>query len=256
MSDFDVLTYSFDHDIDIIPVSDVHLGSMEHRHKEWLKFCKDIESKPDTYLALVGDLFDVGIPNSKTDVFSQTMSVQDACDQMIENLLPLKDRILFLVEGNHEHRITLASSLSPTKYVATALGIPERFRENAAFCILRFGSLDKAKLRNMNGSKRPTYTLSAVHGATKNRDKNLGLYADADINITGHTHSPDLIPKMKYKFDCRNNQMLQCPYYHVVTSSWLDWGGYGLAKLYEPSAFCIQTIHLSNNKKEISIITK
>lgn len=255
MNDFEILQYRFDRDIDIIPISDVHLGSMECKQKEWERFCKELIDNPDTYIILVGDLLDMGITNSKTNIYKQTMMPTEACDKMVETLLPIKDKILGIVEGNHERRVALATSFSPSRYIAARLGIESRYRESACFMILRFGGLDKDEIRNKKGSKRPTYTISAIHGATKTRDKNLGLYVDSDINITGHTHTPDIIPKMRYKFDQHNNKMTQAPFYHIVTSSWLDWGGYGIEKLYEPAAFCVQKIHLSNNKKQISILT-
>ena len=52
----DITYKQFDKDITIYPISDVHLGALEHNADEWEKFIDKIKNEPNSYLILNGDL--------------------------------------------------------------------------------------------------------------------------------------------------------------------------------------------------------
>ena len=64
LHDLDLISHSFPGDIDIFPISDVHLGAMEHAETEWQSFIKSVE-KSNAYLILAGDLLNNGVRTSK-----------------------------------------------------------------------------------------------------------------------------------------------------------------------------------------------
>jgi DNA polymerase II small subunit/DNA polymerase delta subunit B len=54
--DFELIVRDFEQDIVIYPISDVHLGSLEHNRKEWKNFVEKIANEPNSYVILAGDL--------------------------------------------------------------------------------------------------------------------------------------------------------------------------------------------------------
>ena len=47
-SDFKLIINQFDKDITIYPISDIHLGSLEHNSDEWNKFVEKIKKEPNS----------------------------------------------------------------------------------------------------------------------------------------------------------------------------------------------------------------
>lgn len=254
MGDLDILNYDFprsEQGIIVVPIADVHLGSIECNEKAWHQFCLDIAHQNNVYLMLVGDLLDTGLKTSKTDSYQQRYTPAQQCRKMTEMLTPLRDRILCAVEGNHECRVLRDTAYSPTLQMLMKLDLEERYRESMAFVSCRFGR----ELRNRNGKARPSYNLVALHGAAKTRNASLGYAIEgADVLITGHTHDPFVHAKQRAKIDNANGRVVFSDFYHISTSSWLTWGGYGMRNAYMPQPSCKpQKIHLSGNKKEMSI---
>ena len=91
-------------DLDIIPVSDVHLGASEHMWQAWEDFRKQVLESPNTYLVLGGDLINNATRSSVSNVFEETIRPRDQKRMMTAMLEPLRDRILCAVTGNHERR--------------------------------------------------------------------------------------------------------------------------------------------------------
>ena len=48
--------------------------------------------------------------------------------------------------------------------------------------------------------------------------------------------------------DPKNNKIGFKPFYQIVATSWLDYGGYALAKQMNPASFMEQEIRLTKNK--------
>ena len=61
------------HDITVIPVSDVHLGSPECMEQDFISFIDSVAKKPNVYLILGGDLIDNGTKSSVTNPFRASL---------------------------------------------------------------------------------------------------------------------------------------------------------------------------------------
>ena len=105
-SDFELIQKHFTDrdDITIIPISDVHLGASEHMQTEWINFINQVNSVPNCYVILGGDLINNSTRNSVANVFAETIRPREQKRLMAEMLEPIKDRILCAVTGNHERR--------------------------------------------------------------------------------------------------------------------------------------------------------
>ena len=175
--------------------------------------------------------------------------------RMVEMLAPLRDRILAMVNGNHERRNKDVDD-DPSYDIAVKLDIEELYRENIAFVKIQMGE------QASNGLLNPTYCLVVTHGAgggmltggAVNRAERFGYVMDgADALILGHTHKPYVTQPSKIYIDTRNNKVTLKPFKVVSMTSFLTWGGYAAQKMLLPTSNAPQLITLKGRKKEISV---
>lgn len=258
LPDFEMVVHRFEDrpDLTIIPISDVHLGAAEHMEKEWASFCENVLSDPGVRIILVGDLINNATRNSVSNVFEETMRPREQKKMMTQMLMPLRDRILASVSGNHERRSLKDADDDPSYDIMCKLDLEHLYRENIAFIKIQMG---KARA---DGLANPTYTLVATHGAgggiytgaAVNRNERFGYVIDGmDCLIVGHTHKPFVTQPSKIKINPYNNTVSMRPFKVVSTTSWLFWGGYAAQKMLLPSSHAVQTITLTGKRKEIVV---
>lgn len=258
LSDFEIITHHFpdNRDITLYPISDVHLGASEHMEREWDDFCRKIEETPNSYIILGGDLINNATRNSVSNVFEETMRPREQKKLIAEMLMPIRDRILCSVSGNHERRSGKDADDDPTYDIMCKLDLEHLYRENMAFVKIRIGKKDA------DGMKNPTYMLTVTHGAgggmltggSVNRNERFGYVIDGmDCLIVGHTHKPFVTQPSKIKIDPYNNKVDIKPFKVVSSSSWLNYGGYAAQKMLLPSSHAPQTITLCGRKKDIKV---
>ena len=258
LSDFEIITHHFPENRDILlfPISDVHLGASEHMEREWDDFCRKIEETPNAYIVLGGDLINNATRNSVSNVFEETMRPREQKKLIAEMLMPIRDRILCSVSGNHERRSGKDADDDPTYDIMCKLDLEHLYRENMAFVKIRIGK------KEGNGSTNPTYMLTVTHGAgggmltggAVNRNERFGYVIDGmDCLIVGHTHKPFVTQPSKIKIDPYNNKVDIKPFKVVSSSSWLKYGGYAAQKMLLPSSHAPQVITLCGNRKDIKV---
>ena len=261
LSDFEIITHEFPkrEPIYIYPISDVHLGAAEHMEREWKKFCDGLLSQENAYIILGGDLINNATKSSVSNIFDETMRPSEQKKVMTEMLMPIKDRILCAVTGNHERRSGKDVDDDPTYDILCKLDLEHLYRENIAFLRIRIGN------KNGCGLKNPTYILAVTHGAgggaltggSVNRSERFGYMLDGcDCLITGHTHKPFITSPSKIVVDGRNNKVIMRPFKVLSTTSWLRYGGYAVQKMLPAASHAPQVIYLDNKEKRIEVTMK
>ena len=91
-------------DITILPIADVHIGDRLANLKLFKEALKRIQEEENTYTIINGDLCNMALKNSKSDVYGQSLSPMEQVITMVEYLKPIKDKILVIGTGNHEDR--------------------------------------------------------------------------------------------------------------------------------------------------------
>ena len=264
LPDFEIIQHQFlgGHDITIIPVFDVHLGSPECMEQEFIKFVQMVEKTPNVYLVLGGDLIDNGTKSSVTNVFRATMSPHQQKKEMANILKPVADRILCFIPGNHERRSGKDADDDPVYDIAAKLDLESLYRENVCFVKIQMGLKQYPTGSKMEGDKRPTYTLVVVHGSgggvlsggVVNKNERFGYAVDgADMILVGHSHKPIISQPGKIVIDPRNNKVTVKPFRVISATSWLSWGGYAAQKMLLPTTHAPQTITLSGKHKDIVV---
>lgn len=258
LNDFDIITRHFPgrEDIKIYPISDVHLGAVEHLEAEWAAFCSKLLAEPNSYIILGGDLLNNSTRSSVADIFDETMRPREQKRRMTEMLNPIKGKILCAVDGNHERRSSKDADGAPTYDIMCKLDLEHLYRENIAFLCLRFGK------KNGDGLRNPTYTFVITHGsgggstgAAVNRGEKFGYVVDGmDCLILGHTHKPYTTQPAKIGIDLHNNKVSLKPFKVVSMTSWLAYGGYAARAMLTPSSYVPQELIIRGNRKEIKVI--
>ena len=264
-TDFELIQHDFygGHDITIIPISDVHLGSPECMEQEFIQFIHKVANTPNVYLTLGGDLIDNGTKSSVTNPFRATMPPSQQKKEMANILSEVKDRIICFVPGNHERRSGKDADDDPVYDIAAKLDLEMLYRENMAFVKIRMGRKETSGGKMPNGAARPTYVLAVTHGTgggvltggAVNRNERFGyaLSGNVDALIVGHTHKPFATQPGRIHVDCHNNRVTVQPFRVISSTSWLEYGGYAVNKMLLPTTHCLQKIYLSGKGKEIRV---
>lgn len=250
LPDFEMIQHQFygGHDIKVIPIADVHLGSPECKEQEFIKFIDKIAQEENTYLILAGDLIDNGTRSSVTDPFKAKMPPSQQKREMANILSKVHDKILCFVPGNHERRSRKDADDDPVYDIAAKLDLENLYRENIAFLKIQLGQKNVK-----SGFYRPTYTIAVTHGAgggiltgaAVNRSERFGyIFEGLDALIVGHTHKPYVTQPGKLSVDSHNNKITIKPFKVISATSWLDYGGYAAQKMLLPSSFCPNSLTL------------
>lgn len=176
--------------------------------------------------------------------------------RLVEELTPLRDRIICGVPGNHEQRSVKEVDDDPLYDVFYKLDLEDVYRENGAFVVIRMGE------KQGDGRSNPTYRAAVLHGAGGgalmggyvNKADRFGMAIDGvDLLILGHSHRPATWPSGKVVFDANNNRVTVKPFRVVVSTSWLDYSAYALRKMLTPTVICQTEITLHGKRKAITV---
>lgn len=227
----------------VIPVSDVHLGSIEHRSREWNLFCKYVAENPNVYITLGGDLINNSTRSSIANPFDEVMRPREQKRVMVEHLRPIKDKILCAVSGNHEARTMKDSDVDITYDIMAKLDLENIYRENLAFVKLSLGSRSTGKNNNYSYSK-VSYTICVTHGngggiytgASVNRNERfINVIEGVDCLFVGHSHKGTVSRPTKIVVDSNHNKVSMKSVLVISSESWLEYGGYAMKKMMLPS---------------------
>jgi hypothetical protein len=184
-----VRDYSHQPKHSIYPVGDLHIGAKEHqedRLDEWLKY---IAKTRYTSILDTGDNFNCAIPGAVSDVHTEKLTVEAARKVGQKKFKPLADldKIDLLADGNHEWRVYRATGDSPNSAIADALGL----NYTRSIAVVRYLVGDQQYevfFRHGTGGGRRI-------GSAINNLQDQENVIDADIYVSGHTHTQVAFPK-------------------------------------------------------------
>lgn len=230
------LSDSFD-TLELYPLMDLHIGDKKTDTQLFKQFVRFIQEQPNRYTTIQGDLMNNATKSSVSNTYEETMSPQDQKEFIIDELKPIRDRILCIVPGNHEERTTKDVDNHPLRDLARELDIKDLYRHDGAFLKVSFG-------RKTNNSKPAAYTLCCVHGCgggaksggSVNKIEDF-LYSieGLDVMIMGHVHKKLAGRPSKLCIDPYNNLVSQRDTLWVIASAWQEYGGYAFRKMLRPS---------------------
>lgn len=225
--------------IRILPIADVHYGSLSHNEREWNKFLKWINEQENTYIVLAGDLINNNTRSSVGSPWDDTVRPSEQKREMARMLAPIKDKILCLVPGNHERRSLKDADDEPTLDIASKLDIEDVYRPNMAFLKVLIGERNTAKNKG-----KQCYTFCVTHGAgggiltggMVNRNERFAYALEnVDCLIVGHSHKGAITKPARLVFDAQNNKVSTKPFTVVACTAWQNYQGYPMQKMMLPA---------------------
>ena len=192
----------------IFTLSDLHIGLGNIKYiKAIIDLIKSIDS---AYVILGGDLLDNPIKTSPASPLEDYLTPQEQINKAVELLTPIKDKIVAIIEGNHEKRTEKEAYISITQMLATLLGIPNTYKRELAIGYITL---------NEN-----CYVYVDIHKHRKT--KNYYSFYNADILILEHTHEYNYIekpvifhnkyakkPSVRTTYEINNGSALTFPHY-------------------------------------------
>jgi predicted phosphodiesterase len=214
-------------------ISDAHVGAHGFDRKAFLRYIAKIAADPAAAVLVLGDLIDNATQNSKGCVFSQRVSPQKQIEQVIEMLMPVKDKIIFFCIGNHEERTFRQTGSDPGYTMCLGLGCLDKYNYVHGYIIIK--------------TEDRTFKVYATHniGSSENRLKtSVRAHPDCDLVVGGHIHIPKVVAVAKQMFDGKIKTS-----YAVVSRAWLKDESYSISAAYEPVSDVQPRISLDSEVK-------
>ena len=239
----------------IIPISDVHIGDKTANIKAFRDVLERIKNEPNTFTILNGDLCNIALKTSKSDVYSDELTPMEQVLQIINFLEPIKDKILVMSNGNHEDRITKDTNIDILYLVAKQLKLEQIYSPSWWYLYLSFGKTNK---------NRPAlYTISGYHGfgggsttgGKANKAKKMSQVVLADVYLMSHVHEPINTKGVIFVPDYQHKSIVKKEMYYCISNSFVEYEGSYAEKMgLIPSNTGINEIVLDGTKKGIRLI--
>ena len=246
LDDFILINAKFEDSkkLNIYPLGDVHIGSKEcdlELFKQWVEMVKN---DPDGAVVIIGDVLNMGLKNSLSNVYEESLSPMQQKELAYELLNPIADKIIAGCSGNHEYRAVKEVGANPLYDVFCRMRIEDRYRENVCFLKLTVGK---------NGRNPNTYGLVITHGKSKNKDLSWTYAVDgADVFISGHTHLGTHQSVGKIRMDLTHDKVKTVGYQHIIVMPFQSYGGYAVRNKYMPNHLGqFQCIQLDGTSKKV-----
>jgi UDP-2,3-diacylglucosamine pyrophosphatase LpxH len=220
-------------EIELRAIGDLHIGDSACDYEMIFELVRWVKAKPTRYIVIAGDLFNAALRDSVSDVYSDVMTVDMAMEKFAEIFKPIADRVVAVVEGNHDRRVWKVAGVDPAKWACAKCGIPY-YEAEALVCI----KLGHHASQRGNTKRAPIhYLMYMTHGVGGGRLRGgkinslarLGDIVTADLYIQGHTHTPMCFPDVVRSHDSQYRSVVYRRRMFVATGSCLDRAGYAKA---------------------------
>ena len=188
-----IIRCNVDPDYKLVVSSDWHVGA-NNTHYEAIRSLIAYVKESGSYLTLNGDLMETIDPSNKhfsaQSVDRGAITGQEQVKRLVELLLPIKDRILCIGMGNHEHR--LINSFNPTLEMCERLGVPY----GTVTYVLEMANSGKVMHKHLlthgsgmipKGAKDPIQRKANRAAWIKRQLEGMG-FGDTICHFMGHTH--------------------------------------------------------------------
>jgi predicted MPP superfamily phosphohydrolase len=251
-------------------LGDVHVGALNCAENELRKVVRIIEADPNAYwigggdycdAVILGDVkrFDVNtlpdwmLTGKAATVKARIGDILYAQRQRFYNIVnPIKHKCLGMIEGNHEYSIFKYHNRDHMNELCRLLSTDEHEVENLTDCAFLRLRFDRVCRRSKDDKRRKeqkpsTRTMTAIvfichgqgggrtSGAEPNKLFRLSADKDADIVLTGHTHTFCILPPLAMLTVPRDGKL---PEDSIVREKHVaNWGAYVYTYKAGPSTY-------------------
>ena len=235
--------------------SDLHLGSKKCDYMAIQERIEWVKNNENVYAIILGDVLNNSTKASVGDVYEEELTPMQQVKKATMMFEPIKHKILGICSGNHERRSYKTDGVDLLYFMAAELGIADKYDYCSCLLFIRFGEWHK--------NRKVCYTLYMTHGdgqggrtigGKANGLQRRGQVVDADVVVTGHTHSPMSFRDCFYKIDYQNSTISKKEQLFVNASATLKYEEY--AELYgmKPSSVVSPIIVLDGTRKNAQVV--
>jgi len=206
-------------------MGDFHIGHESHSHNPFNAYLNFLKARPHVQIGLMGDYIEYQTMSNYVN--AEVMNVDEQVEVFIRKMRPLKDRIAFILWGNHEERVAKYTKSNRFLFdVAREIGVPEKCfvgkPERGVYTIFKAGDIEYG-----------VYAHHSSTGAIVNKTIQLrraGSQNIATIVAQGHTHH--LGEEQRTFHEVTTEGRVTRRQWLVSTGSFLKGAGYAEKKSY------------------------
>ncbi len=234
--------------IQLAPLYDVHIGHRNHDAEKFARHLDWIARTPNVITWNGGDLIENSSKYSVgAGVYEQDLTPQQQLEHAIDIVRPIKDKMLFSLNGNHEAR-SMQMGLSVGSWMASQLGHP--FFPDYCFAIFQWrGNRFRVLAHHGSGSAQ---TAGAQRMAAR---KAIAWAKPIDIFWTGHLHNPLVDVIYQTDVDQSTGEYVERTAFAIISPSYLRYfGSYAAAKQLPPGPRGLSVVELqADGRIDVSI---
>lgn len=237
----------------VLPISDCHVGDAAFEGDGYKLLKENIDwvrSEPNARVFLNGDILNVATRFSASSPFEQTMNLQQQVEFAIKMFMPIKDKIVGCIDGNHELRLQDFVGYSPLTPICHELNIP--YYKHSAVMVFIVG-----KGNGIAYSMYMHHTCGggSTPGGKMNRvDKLRQLVSNCDAYIGSHNHQLGVIPVTTRTVDIIHKKIVVQRQVLIDSGSYLSWNdSYAEAKMLPPAKLGSPRVRLNGKRKDIHV---
>ena len=231
--DFEIEIPRYKNFTEIAILGDVHKGNkyfdakLFDQYYEGSSGHKGFKDDPNMYIITTGDLMETALKDS-LGVQDQSEWIEDQFIWVRDKLQPISsdDRLIAVIEGNHEHRAT-RNWIRTTRLLAHDLDVPYC----AGYLLLNIHLKKNGNIRDYKIALHHGYGYARTIGGKANAVLRMSnIVGDADAYVMGHLHDKFAMV-MPIQLNGKWKDRLV-----GMTGAYLIYGGYVEDRLYSPPA--------------------
>ena len=215
----------------LYPLGDVHFGSANCDTALFDATINHIRADRRALWLGMGDMVESIAPNDKrwqaggVDEKVVNLASQDRIgdvyvEKLADRLRPIAKKCIGYGDGNHEATFNRYYYTNLSVRVLEALGIPDRYTEWGCITRLAFESREHhynyVRIFSHHG-----WQSGRQEGNKVNESRRLLAYVDADLYLTGHSHSKWIVPQTRLQVNPSFTKMVAKTVYTAHTGSFL-----------------------------------
>lgn len=240
--------------IELLDISDLHEGSPAENADLLNRELDYLEATSNAFAIIGGDIFEAATKHSVGDVHNtRNVSVVDSRHVMAARLRRVREKILGVIGGNHDHRVVKESGEDSVDALCCELGL--YYADDGELDLkLLVGQDRNAKLSQL------AYSIYAVHGWGGGRTmgakaNNLvglrNLRPNADLYLFHHTHTPMIVPDVCHEYHVREGVIIEREQLFIMGAAYLHRQGYPVRQGYKASRQGAMRAFLNGRWKEL-----
>jgi len=206
-------------------MGDIHIGHEAHSHNPFNAYLNFLKERPHIQLGLMGDYIEYQTMTNYVN--TETINVDEQIETFVHKMRPFKDRIMFMLWGNHEERIAkYTKSNRFLQDLASEIGVKDNCfigkPERGVYILFKAGE-------NEYGAYAHHSSTSAVINKTIQLQR-AGSQTMAGLVLQAHTHHLGTVQRNFHELTSMGRVTRR--QWLVSTGSFIKGAGYAEKKSY------------------------